>query len=255
MLTKHRGEFLLALGAIFFSASGVIVTVILQYMPAFRVAQFRSVTAVLILGSYVLLTRPHLIKAKKSEIRKLALYGVVGFAFVNFGYLYGIERGVPLGLVLILEFTASIWIVLWIRLVRKQYVANQMWLAVFLSFAGLILVAKVWNGFKFDLIGLTASLLCAFALAAYFLMSEKIGKTREPIATLIFGMGFASIFWLIVLPPWSFPFEVFTTKMNLGGIAEGVMVPGWIMLTAACIFGTVTPYLRSEEHTSELQSH
>ena len=118
-----------------------------------------------------------------------------------------------------------------------------MWLAVFLSFAGLILVAKVWNGFKFDLIGLTASLLCAFALAAYFLMSEKIGKTREPIATLIFGMGFASIFWLIVLPPWSFPFEVFTTKMNLGGIAEGFMVPGWIMLTAACIFGTVTPYL------------
>ena len=92
-----------------------------------------------------------------------------------------------------------------------------MWLAVFLSFAGLILVAKVWNGFKFDLIGLTASLLCAFALAAYFLMSEKIGKTREPIATLIFGMGFASIFWLIVLPPWSFPFEVFTT--NIFGVS------------------------------------
>ena len=243
MLTKHRGEFLLVLGAIFFSASGVIVTVILKYMPAFRVAQFRSVTAVIILGSYVLLTRPHLIRAKKAEIKKLALYGVVGFAFVNFGYLYGIERGVPLGLVLILEFTASIWIVLWIRLVRKHYVANQMWLAVFLSFAGLVLVAKVWEGFKFDLIGLAASLLCAFALAAYFLMSEKIGRTREPIATLIFGMGFASVFWLIVLPPWNFPFEIFTTKMNLGGIADGTMVPGWVMLTAASIFGTVVPYM------------
>ena len=243
MLTKHRGEFLLALGAVFFSAGGVIVTVVLKYMPAFNLAQVRSISAVVILGTYVALTRPQLLKAKKAELKRFVVYGVVGFALVNFGYLLGIERGVPLGLVLILEFTASIWIALWIKLVRRGYVANEMWLAVFLSFTGLILVSKVWNGFKFDLIGLAASLLCAFALAAYFLMSEKIGKTREPISMLIFGMTFASIFWLVVLPPWTFPFEVFTTPMNLGGIAEGTMVPGWVMIASAAIFGTVVPYM------------
>ena len=243
MLTKHRAEFLLALGAVFFSASGIIVTVILKYMPAFHLAQFRSISAVLILGTYVALTRPELLKAKKAELKRFAVYGVVGFALVNFGYLLGIERGVPLGLVLILEFTASIWIALWIKLVRRGYVANEMWLAVFLSFTGLILVSKVWNGFKFDLIGLAASLLCAFALAAYFLMSEKIGKTREPISMLIFGMTFASLFWLVVLPPWTFPFEVFTTPMNLGGVAEGTMVPGWVMIASAAVFGTVVPYM------------
>ncbi len=243
MLTKHRAEFLLALGAVFFSASGIIVTVILKYMPAFHLAQFRSISAVLILGSYVLLTRPHILRISRGEIRRFAVYGVVGFALVNFGYLLGIERGVPLGLVLILEFTASIWIALWIKLIRRGFVANEMWLAVFLSFSGLILVSKVWNGFTFDLIGLTASLLCAFALAAYFLMSERIGKSHEAIAMLIFGMFFASIFWLIVLPPWTFPFEIFTTQMNLGGIAEGTMVPGWVMISAAAIFGTVVPYM------------
>lgn len=31
--------------------------------------------------------------------------------------------------------------------------------------------------------------------------------------------------------------------MDLGGIAAGTMVPGWVMLLAAAIFGTVTPYL------------
>ena len=243
MLTKHRGEFLLALGAVFFSAGGVIVTVVLKYMPAFNLAQVRSISAVVILGSYVALTRPHLLKAKKAELKRFAVYGVVGFALVNFGYLLGIERGVPLALVLILEFTAAIWIALWIKFVRRGYVANEMWLAVFLSFTGLILVSKVWNGFAFDLIGIAASLLCAFALAAYFLMSEKIGKTREPISMLIFGMTFASLFWLVVVPPWTFPFEVFTTQMNLGGIADGTMVPGWVMIGAAAIFGTVVPYM------------
>ena len=243
MLTKHRGEFLLALGAVFFSAGGVIVTVVLKYMPAFNLAQVRSISAVVILGTYVALTRPHLLKAKKVELKRFVVYGVVGFALVNFGYLLGIERGVPLALVLILEFTAAIWIALWIKFVRRGYVANEMWLAVFLSFTGLILVSKVWNGFAFDLIGIAASLLCAFALAAYFLMSEKIGKTREPISMLIFGMTFASLFWLVVVPPWTFPFEVFTTQMNLGGIAEGTMVPGWVMIGAAAIFGTVVPYM------------
>ena len=243
MLTKHRGEFLLVLGAFFFSLSGIVVTVVMKHLPALRLAEVRSVSAVVILGTYVLFTRPEIIKVKKSEIPRLALYGVVGFAFVNFGYLYGIQRGVPLGLVLIIEFTAPIWIALWIKIVRRGFVANEMWLAVALSFTGLILVAKVWEGLTFDLLGLIAASICAFCLAAYFLMSEKIGKSREPIATMIFGMGFASIFWLVVLPPWSFPFEVFSMQMDLGGIAKGTALPGWLLIGAAAIFGTVVPYM------------
>ena len=243
MLTKHRGEFLLILGAFFFSLSGIVVTVVMKHLPALRLAEVRSVSAVVILGTYVLFTRPEIIKVKWVEIPRLALYGVVGFAFVNFGYLFGIQRGVPLGLVLIIEFTAPIWIALWIKIIRRGFVANEMWLAVALSFTGLILVAKVWEGFKFDLIGLLAASLCAFCLAAYFLMSEKIGKNREPIATMIFGMGFASIFWLVVLPPWTFPFKVFSMQMDLGGIAAGTALPGWLLIGAAAIFGTVVPYM------------
>lgn len=243
MLAKYRGEILLILGAFFFSLSGIVVTVLLKHMPAFRLAELRSVTVVLILGSYVLATKPEILKVKKSEIPRLAIFGVVGFAFVNFGYLLGIQRGVPLGLVLIIEFTASIWIALWIKLVRRGFVANEMWLAVALSLTGLILVAKVWQGFTFDLLGLAAAVMCAFAMAAYFLMSERIGRDRKAIATTIFGMGFASLFWLIILPPWTFPFHIFTEQMDIGGIAAGTKLPGWLLLGFAGIFGTVVPYL------------
>ena len=243
MLSKHRGEFFLALGALFFSLSGIVVIVVLKHLPAFRLAEFRSVTAVIVLGSYVALTRPDIIKLTRSEIPKLGLYGVIGFAMVNFGYLLGIQRGVPIALVLIIEFTASIWIALWIKFIRKAFVAREMWVAIALSLLGLVLVAKAWEGFTFDVIGIAGAVGSAFALTGYFLMSEKIGKKREPIALLIFGMGFASIFWLIVLPPWSFPFEVFTEEMDLGGIAAGTMIPGWAMMAAAAIFGTVIPYL------------
>jgi len=243
MLSKHRGEFFLVLGALFFALSGITITVVLKHLPAFRLAEFRSVTAVLILGTLVALTRPEIIKMVRAEIPRLGIYGVVGFAMVNFGYLLGIQRGVPIALVLIIEFTASIWIALWIKFVRKSFVAREMWIAIAFSILGLVLVAKAWNGFTFDLIGISGAVMSAFALAAYFLMSEKIGKKREPIALLIFGMGFASIFWLVVLPPWTFPFDVFTEKMDLGGVAEGFMVPGWILMALIAIFGTVIPYL------------
>lgn len=243
MLSKYRGEFFLVLGALFFSLSGIVATVVLKHLPAFRLAEFRSVTAVLILGTLVLLTRPEIIKMVRAEIPKLGLYGVIGFAMVQFGYLLGIQRGVPLALVLIIEFTAPIWIVLWIKFVRKSFVAREMWVAIAFSLFGLVLVAKAWNGFTFDLIGIAGAVFSAFALAAYFLMSEKIGKKREPIALFIFGMGFASIFWLVVLPPWTFPFEVFTEKMDLGGVAEGFLVPGWVMMVLVATFGTIIPYL------------
>ena len=36
---------------------------------------------------------------------------------------------------------------------------------------------------------------------------------------------------------------VFTMKMDLGGIAAGILVPGWVMMAAAAIIGTVVPYL------------
>jgi drug/metabolite transporter (DMT)-like permease len=243
VLSKYRGEFFLVLGALFFSLSGIVATVVLKHLPAFRLAEFRSVTAVLILGTLVLLTRPEIIRMVRAEIPKLGLYGVIGFAMVQFGYLLGIQRGVPLALVLIIEFTAPIWIVLWIKFVRKSFVAREMWVAIAFSLFGLVMVARAWNGFTFDLIGIAGAVFSAFALAAYFLMSEKIGKKREPIALFIFGMGFASIFWLVVLPPWTFPFEVFTEKMDLGGVAEGFMVPGWILMALIAIFGTVIPYL------------
>jgi len=31
--------------------------------------------------------------------------------------------------------------------------------------------------------------------------------------------------------------------MDLGGIAQGTMLPGWLLIGAAAIFGTVVPYM------------
>ena len=243
MLNKHRGEFYLVMGAIFFSMNGVIVTLVLDHMTTFRLAQVRAIGTFFLLFLITFIQDRNSLKAERREIPTLLFYGVCGYAMVQLGYFSGISRGVPRSLVLIIEFTAPIWIVLWIKFVRKSVVAKDMWVAIALSLLGLILVAKVWQGFSFDLIGSFGALGAALALAVYFLMSQSQGTKRSAQAMVVWGMGVAGLFWSLVLPIWNFPTAIFTTEINLQGRFSDYSAPGWLLIAYVIVFGTLVPYL------------
>jgi drug/metabolite transporter (DMT)-like permease len=243
MLNKHRGEIYTILGALFFSANGVIVTLVLDHMTTFRLAQVRAIGTFFLLFIITLFQDRNSLKAERREIPTLIFYGVFGYAMVQLGYFIGISRGVPLSLVLIIEFTAPIWIVLWIKYVRKSSVAGSMWIAIALSLTGLILVAKVWQGFAFDFIGSIGALGAAFALAIYFLMTQSQGVKRSAQAMIVWGFGVSGLFWSIILPIWNFPTQIFTTDINLQGRFSDYSAPGWLLIAYIIIFGTLVPYL------------
>ena len=243
MLTKHRGEFYLVMGSLVFAFNGVISTVVLNHISPFRLAQVRSIGAFFILLTITLVIERHSLKAPKKLIPKLAAYGIIGFAAVQAGYFLGIQRGVPLSLVLIVEFTAPIWIALWIKYVRKSFVPASMWGAIALSLLGLILLAQVWNGLSFDLIGLLGALFSAFALTAYFLIGKNFGTNRSALSLTVWGLGMASLAWVSSMPVWEFPFEVFTTDMDLQGVFAGNTLPGWVLILWIITMGTIVPYL------------
>lgn len=243
MLTKHRGEFYLVMGAVVFSFNGVISTVVLDHMSAFRLTQIRCVGAFSILFLITLIQNRHSLRTTRAELPRLAAYGIVGFAGVQSGYFLGIQRGVPLSLVLLIEFTAPIWIALWIKYVRKAYVPTSMWVAIALSFAGLALLAQVWEGLTLDGIGLLASLFSAFALTAYFLMGKKFGTSRSAQSLTVWGLGMAALTWVITMPVWQFPFDVLTIDMDLKGNFAGYTLPGWALILWIIVMGTIVPYL------------
>ncbi len=243
MLNKYRGEIYLILGAIFFSLNGVIVTLVLDHISTFRLAQARALGAFFLLFAITFLQDRKSLRAERREIPTLIFYGIFGYAMVQLGYFIGISQGIPLSLVMILEFTAPIWIVLWIKFVRKSQVASDMWVAIALSLLGLILVAKVWEGFAFDLIGILGAIGAAIALAVYFLMSETQGAKRSAQAMVVWGLGTAGLFWSIVLPIWNFPVAIYSTQINLQGIFSQYSLPGWVLLAYIITFGTMVPYL------------
>ena len=119
MFTRHKGEVLLVIGAIAFAFNGIVSKIVLQAgLSEWRLVQIRTGGAFLFLVTYVLLTNAKSLKITKKELPLLITYSLFGFAIVQFGYFIAISR-MNISMALIIEFTAPIWIVLWIKYVRK----------------------------------------------------------------------------------------------------------------------------------------
>jgi len=243
MFTRHKGEVLLVIGAIAFAFNGIVAKIVMQAgLSEWRMVQIRTGGAFLFLVTYVLLTNAKSLKVTKKELPLLITYSLFGFAIVQFGYFIAISR-MNISMALIIEFTAPIWIVLWIKYVRKSFVPKDMWIAISLAFIGMLLLAQVWKGMTLDTIGVIAAFLDAFALATYFILGERLGHTRPTASLNSLGFGIASAIWAIAFPLWSFPTEIFTQSMNLEGPLKNFNAPGWVLLLWIILLGTILPYL------------
>ena len=243
VLTKLRGEIYLFLGAFLFAFNGIISKIVLlDEISAWRLTQIRTGGAFLILFSFFIIFRRSELKPTRAELPWLLLFGVVGVALVQAFYFVAIER-MYVGIALLIEFTAPIWILLFLRLVLKKQVPTGLWYAIALAFTGLLMITQIWSGLSVDQIGLVAAFLDALALAGYFLIGDLLGKTKSSGAIATWGFGVASLLLFFALPIWNFPFETLTNQMSLLGRFEGFSLPGWVLVLWIVIMGTIAPYL------------
>ena len=241
-MNYRKGFIALLLASLAFSINGVFSKLVLEAgLSPLRLAEIRSTGAFLSFFVYLLLFKRSALKFELKALPEMLIYGIVGYAGVQAFYFIAIVR-MPVSVGLIIEFTAAIWITLWVRFVRKQYVPRTMWAAVFLAIAGLALIAQIWKGLIFDTWGVIAAFLDAFALTAYFLLGEKWGK-RAPTETLmLYGFGISMLFWWLVLPIWSYPTEIFTQAIDWRGKLEGTMTTGLVLILLVIAVGTLIPY-------------
>jgi drug/metabolite transporter (DMT)-like permease len=238
----RKGFIALCLASLAFSINGVFSKLVLEAgLSPLRLAEVRSTGAFLAFFVYLLIFKRSALKFELKALPEMLIYGIVGYAGVQAFYFIAIVR-MPVSVGLIIEFTAAIWITLWVRFVRKQYVPRSMWVAVFLAITGLALIAQIWKGLIFDTWGVIAAFLDAFALTAYFLLGEKWGK-RAPTETLmLYGFGISMLFWWLVLPIWSYPTEIFTQAIDWRGKLEGTMTTGLVLILLVIAVGTLIPY-------------
>jgi drug/metabolite transporter (DMT)-like permease len=243
VLTKLRGEIYLFLGAFLFAFNGIISKIVLlDEISAWRLTQIRTGGAFVILFTFFMIFKRNELKPTKAELPWLILFGIVGVALVQAFYFVAIER-MYVGIALLIEFTAPIWILLFLRFVLKKQVPKGLWYAIALAFTGLLMITQIWSGLSIDQIGLIAAFLDALALAGYFLIGDLLGKTKSSGAIATWGFGVASLMLLFALPIWNFPFDTLSNEMSLLGRFEGYSLPGWVLILWIVVMGTIAPYL------------
>ena len=237
-----------------FALGGVAAKVLREAdMDAFRLTQIRSTGAGLILLAFAIIKGTDQLRARKEEIKDLILFGIIGVAAVTSFYFFAIKY-LFVSVALIIEFTASIWIALYLKFVRKKHISPIMWLGIACAFFGLILVSQIWSGSTLHPLGVAVAFADAFALSYYFITAERLTQTRTSLSLMTWGIGVAAIFWAIILPWWSFPFEYLTDSYSLSGNLSGYNAPGWALLLWIIIIGTVIPYLLTVTGIRELSA-
>jgi drug/metabolite transporter (DMT)-like permease len=222
-------------------------------MDAFRLTQIRSTGAGLILLTFALIKGRDQLRARRDELKDLILFGIIGVSAVTSFYFFAMKY-LFVSVALIIEFTASIWIALYLRFVKKKHISPIMWLGIACAFSGLILVSQIWSSSSLNPIGVLVAFADAFALSYYFLTADRLSQTRSPLSLMTWGIGVAAIFWAIILPWWNFPFEYLTESYSLEGNLSGYNAPGWALILWIIIIGTVIPYLLTVTGIRELSA-
>ena len=233
----------MALGAgTLFALNGTVSKVILKSgLSSLRLTEVRCTGALIGLAVILLLTRPGAFRTSRRELLYLAAFGVFGVALVQLFYFLAIHR-LEIGVSLLIQYLGVLFVALCARFVLKEHVRRRLWVALALALVGLTLVVGLWHGVSLDGLGVAFSLCSAVTFAAYMLLAERAVGHRDPISLLCFGFLFAAVFWAIVQPWWSFPFDVPGRSVSLLGNLSDLHLPIWTLMTWMIVVGTIVPF-------------
>jgi len=250
-----RGYVLALAAAAMWSLNGSLARYLLDDgVSALRLSQLRSAGSWLILALALLVTRRDLVRVERRQLPALAFLGIAGLAAVHASYFVAIER-VQIGVALTIQYLAPLVLLFWLRAVHGRRLSGGLWGAVVLSVAGCFLVVRAYEVDGLDALGVAAAFGSTVSFAIYLVGSERAGHRHEPVTTLLWAFGFASLFWALTTPWWSFPFAAFSSPRNallgLGVIVIGTLVPFTMMVSAlrhipaprAAVVSTLEPVL------------
>lgn len=194
-------------------------------------SQTRTTFSFLILAPFLAIARgPRQLRIPTIDVGRIFLLGVFGVAASNYFYYLAIQR-TNVATAIILQYTAPVWVLLYMVARGLQKPSMQRIAAVCLALAGIGLVIGVGGsgGFRIDSVGLMAALLAAFSFAFYNIGGHSILARYDRWTVLLYTTLSAAIFWMVVNPPWKI-------------IAAHYTGPQWLFLAVFSLVSVLGPF-------------
>jgi len=140
------------------------------------------------------------------DLVQCCVLGMLGVAASNYFYYIAIQR-TSVAIAIVLQYTAPVWVLLYVVVRRLQRLTLQKVAAAGVAIAGIALTIGVVGGksavpFRLDSYGLIAATLASFSFAFYNVGGHRILVRYDRWRVLVWTLGSATVFWLIVNPPW-----------------------------------------------------
>jgi drug/metabolite transporter (DMT)-like permease len=236
------GYAMVATAATLFAVNGSVSKVVLDSgLSSLELAQIRNTSAAILFLAFLLVIAPSRLKVGRREFLFLVAFGLIGIALVQWLYFVAIDN-LPVGVALLIEFTAPLFVALFARFVYKEHIRRRIWVAVALCITGLALVVELWAGITFSTVGVTAAFGGALALTAYLLMAERERQHRDAASLSFYGFLFAALLWAVLQPLWGFPWDVLGEEVSLQGNLSEYSAPMWALVGFIVVIGTMVTF-------------
>lgn len=245
--TNHAVDRNAVLGVVFvvcaamlYSLGSVLTKTLLLHFSVAEMALARTtVTCTVLFALAVIYYRKHLRVAPR-DLPLAFAYGVIAMVLSPFMFFSAIER-MPVGVVLIISYSAPILIVLWLRLVRGVRIARSALAGMVICLFGLAFVAFPAEGLALDGVGVAYAIGGAVTMAAFFLLAEKQLQRRPAAVVSFLGYAVGSACWLLLVPAWRFPFDLLQQEMAMPAPLRLPELPAFYLIPAIAVLCTVTP--------------
>ncbi len=176
----------------------------LQPIDPLILSQSRTTLSFFVLLPVLFLSRgPRRLRLPSADIGRLMLLGVLGVAASNYFYYLAIQR-TNVAIAIIVQYTAPVWVLLYMVIRGLQRATAQRVVAVALALTGIVLVIGIVGSgsVRLDTVGVIAAMLAAFSFAFYNVAGHSLLERYDRWTVLLYVTGSTALFWIIVNPPW-----------------------------------------------------
>jgi drug/metabolite transporter (DMT)-like permease len=231
-------------GALLFGANGSMTKLLVHSgLDPLQLTLFRTLGTAVIAGAVLLFTDRSGFRMRPRQLLVMAILGVAGVAILQSSYAAALSR-LPVGIALLLEYTAVLFVALVAFFVFREKVKARLWVAIGAVLVGLAIVARIWAG-TLDPLGVILALVAALTLTLYFVVGERQVGATSPLAVAFWTGLFAAAFWAIFSGWWRLDPTIFAKPVQLGGAHGSFELPLILPLAATVIFGSFLPFLLS----------
>jgi drug/metabolite transporter (DMT)-like permease len=198
-----------ALGRAVFTGKLPLGSAALKPIDPLILSQTRTTFSLLVLVPILVFSQGwRRIKVPARDLAYCLLLGTMGVAVSNYFYYVAIQR-TNVATAIIVQYTAPVWVLIYVVARRQQALSFQKVAAVLLAVTGIALViglvgAKSAQGqsLRLDAYGLIAALVASFSFAFYNVAGHSILARYDRWRVLTWTLTAAAVFWLVVNPPW-----------------------------------------------------